>query len=172
MHIVAGGVGQWETWELIMYLRANERPWNEYNGKWKNKQTCQQIEQKSTALPWVLSKYLTAQDTHVTPTLTKHNRILVRLGNLLSLQPYSTIQLKDLFSVPSIKLNHHKIDIALSCQQQQKILNLIFFFINGNKLYTSAFVANSVIIFYLKYTLYVLNVTFHYINCIGFQTIY
>ena len=47
---------------------------------------------KATALHRGLSKYLTAQDTHGTPTLTKHNRSLARLGYLLSLKPWSTIK--------------------------------------------------------------------------------
>ena len=38
-----------------------------------------------TALHQGLSKYLTAQDTHITPTLTKHNRTPATLGKLLSL---------------------------------------------------------------------------------------
>ena len=45
-----------------------------------------------TALHWGLSKYLTAQDTRDTPTTTKHNKTLVRLCYLLSLQPRSTIK--------------------------------------------------------------------------------
>ena len=44
-----------------------------------------------TALYRGLSKYLTAQDTRGTPTLTKYNRTLTMLGKLLSLQPQSTI---------------------------------------------------------------------------------
>ena len=56
-----------------------------------------------TALHRGLAKYLTAQDTRGTPTPTKHNRALVRLGNLLSLQPGSTIKVKRFFSVPSIE---------------------------------------------------------------------
>ena len=39
-----------------------------------------------TALHRSLSKYLTAQDTRGTPTLTKHNRTLAMLGNLLYLR--------------------------------------------------------------------------------------
>ena len=54
----------------------------------------------STALHRGLSKYLTAQDTRDTPTITKHNRTLVRLGNLLSLQPRSTIKLYWVFFCP------------------------------------------------------------------------
>ena len=45
---------------------------------------------KSTVLHQSLSKYLTAQDTRGTPTLTKHNRNLARLRDLLSLPPQST----------------------------------------------------------------------------------
>ena len=36
-----------------------------------------------TALHQGLSKYLTAQDTHVSPTPNEHNKTLSRLGNLL-----------------------------------------------------------------------------------------
>ena len=45
-----------------------------------------------TALHQSLSKYLTAQDTRDTPTITKQKRTLVWLGNLLYLQPRSTIK--------------------------------------------------------------------------------
>ena len=55
-----------------------------------------------TAFHQGLSKYLTAQDTHVTPTLTKHSITLARIGNLVSLHTGSTIQLNRAFSVPSI----------------------------------------------------------------------
>ena len=56
-----------------------------------------------TALHRGLSKYLTAQDTHITPTIIKQNRTLARLGNLLSLQPQSTIQINRAFYVPSFE---------------------------------------------------------------------
>ena len=55
-----------------------------------------------TALHQSLSKYLTAQDTRGTPTITKHNRTLARLGNLLYIQPRSTIKVNRAFSVPCI----------------------------------------------------------------------
>ena len=61
------------------------------------------ISPVSTAVHRGLSKYLTAQDTCDTPTITKHNRTLVRLGNLLSLKPRSTIKVNRVFSVPSIE---------------------------------------------------------------------
>ena len=48
---------------------------------------------KLTALHQGFSKYLSAQDTHVTPTLTKYNITLARLGKLLSLKPRSTIKI-------------------------------------------------------------------------------
>ena len=57
---------------------------------------------KDTALHESLSKYLTAQDTHGTQTLTKHHRFLSRLGNLLSLQAWYTIQVDSALSVQSI----------------------------------------------------------------------
>ena len=50
-----------------------------------------------TALHRSLSKYLTATDTRGSPTLTKHNRTLARLGNLLYLQPRSTIEVNRVF---------------------------------------------------------------------------
>ena len=62
-----------------------------------------------TALNQGLSKYLTAQDTCGTPTLTKHNRTLARLGNLLSLQPRSTIKVNCIFSVPTIEEIYQKL---------------------------------------------------------------
>ena len=49
------------------------------------------------------SKYLTAKDTRIPPTLTKHAKTLVRLIKLLSLQPLSIIQIGQAFSVPSIE---------------------------------------------------------------------
>ena len=52
-----------------------------------------------TALHLGLSKYLTAQDTLSTPTLTKYDRTVSRLANLLSLQPRLAIKKK--LSVPS-----------------------------------------------------------------------
>ena len=56
-----------------------------------------------TALHQGLSKFLTAQDTHSTPTITKHSRTLARIGNLVSLHPGSRIQENRAFPVPSIK---------------------------------------------------------------------
>ena len=45
-----------------------------------------------TALHQGLFKYLTAEDICDTPTITKHDRSLFRLGNLLLLQPRSMIK--------------------------------------------------------------------------------
>ena len=45
-----------------------------------------------TAVHQGLSKYLTAQDTHISPTSTNHSRTLSSHGNLLSLQSQSRIQ--------------------------------------------------------------------------------
>ena len=42
-------------------------------------------------LGWV--KYLTPQDTHITPTLTKHKKTLARLVKLISLQQRSITQI-------------------------------------------------------------------------------
>ena len=61
------------------------------------------INSAVTAFHRSLSEYLTAQDTPGTPTLTKHNRALARLGNLLYLQPPSTIKVNWVFSVPCIE---------------------------------------------------------------------
>ena len=47
----------------------------------------------STALHRSLSKYMTAQYTHGTPTLTKHRRTPAWLGNLLYLQPHNKSKL-------------------------------------------------------------------------------
>ena len=44
-----------------------------------------------------LFKYLTAQYTCGTPTLTKQNRTLARLGSLLYLQPLNTIKVNGFF---------------------------------------------------------------------------
>ena len=48
---------------------------------------------KSTALHQGSSKYLTAQDTHITLTQTKHDKTVTRFVKLLSLQPRSIIQI-------------------------------------------------------------------------------
>ena len=58
---------------------------------------------KGTAVHQGLSKYLTAQDTHISPTSTNHSRTLSSYGNLLSLQSQSTIQEHKTFSVPSLE---------------------------------------------------------------------
>ena len=58
----------------------------------KRGKKCAKMVEEVTALHRSLSKYLTAQDTCDTPTLTKHNKILARLDNLLYLQPQSTIK--------------------------------------------------------------------------------
>ena len=50
-----------------------------------------------------LSKYLAAQDTHISPTSTNHSRSLSSYGNLLSLKSQSTIEEYKTFSVPSIE---------------------------------------------------------------------
>ena len=59
--------------------------------------------QVCTAVHQGLSKYLTAQDAHISPTLSNHSRTLSCHGNLLSLQSQSTIQEYKTFSVPSIE---------------------------------------------------------------------
>ena len=63
------------------------------------------INSAVTAFHRSLSKYLIAQDSDTpgTPTLTKHNRTLARLGNLLYLQTTSTIKVNWFFSVPCIE---------------------------------------------------------------------
>ena len=55
-----------------------------------------------TAVHQGLSKYLTAQDTHISPTSTHHSKTLSSHGNLLSLQSQSKIQEHKTFSVPSL----------------------------------------------------------------------
>ena len=61
------------------------------------------LQAQVTAVHQGLSKYLTAQDTHISPTSTNHSRTLSSNGNLLSLQSQSTIQEYKTFSVPSIE---------------------------------------------------------------------
>ena len=56
-----------------------------------------------TAVHQGLSKYLTAQDTHISPTSTNHIRTLSSHGSLLSLQSQSTKQEYETCSVPSIE---------------------------------------------------------------------
>ena len=79
----------------------------------------------TTALHQSLSKYLTAQDTLGTPTLIKYNRTLVRLGNLLSLQPQST-RLS-----PACQCSHLKRKIF---NKSFKICNRMFNFIKYDNL--------------------------------------
>ena len=73
------------------------------------------ISEMLRALNRSLSKYLTAQDTRGTPTLTKENRTLARLGSLLFLRPRSTIKVifLVLLSLVLSKLIK-KLDIALN----------------------------------------------------------
>ena len=61
------------------------------------------FQPQPTALHQGLSKYATAKDTYVTPTLTEHNKTLARLGTLLSLQPRSKTQGKMAVSVSSVE---------------------------------------------------------------------
>ena len=58
---------------------------------------------KITAVHQGVSKYLTAQDTHISPTSTNRSSTLSSHGNLLSLQSKSTIQEYKTVSVPSIE---------------------------------------------------------------------
>ena len=64
---------------------------------------CPQDNLLTTAVHQGLSKYLTAQDTHISPTSTNQRRTLSSHGNLLSLQSQSTIQEYKTYSVPSIQ---------------------------------------------------------------------
>ena len=66
-----------------------------------------------TALHQGSSKYLTAQDTQSTPTLTKHDKTHGRFGELVSLQPQSKIQINRNFSVSSIELIDQKLRKAM-----------------------------------------------------------
>ena len=62
---------------------------------YQDKKRMQRPDSKCTAVHQGLSKYLTAQDTHISPTSTNHSRNLSSHGNLLSnhsLQ-YKTIKL-------------------------------------------------------------------------------
>ena len=56
-----------------------------------------------TALHWGLSKYLTAQYTHFTPTQSKHDRSLSSHVSLQSYKSWSTIRLEEGVFVPSIE---------------------------------------------------------------------
>ena len=47
---------------------------------------------KLTAVHQGFSKYMTAQDTHISPASTNHHTTLSSHANLLSLQSQSTIQ--------------------------------------------------------------------------------
>ena len=67
-----------------------------------------QDKKNLTTLHRSLFKYLTAQDTCGTPTLTKNNRTLARLGNLLCLQPRSTIKVSGFFFCPLYWVNLSK----------------------------------------------------------------
>ena len=72
-----------------------------------------QCQPVCTALHRSLSKYLTAQDTRGTPTLTKRKRILARFGNLLYLQPRFIINVNCFFPPRTEKINQ-KLDIVLN----------------------------------------------------------
>ena len=76
-----------------------------------------------TAVHQGLSKYLTAQDTHISTTSTNHSRTLSSHGNLLSLQPQSTIQKYKTFFVPSIVKTIPKTCYSFELEQ----LNFQFF---------------------------------------------
>ena len=65
------------------------------------------LHSQTSTLHQSLSKYLTTQDTCGTPTPTKHNRTLARLGNL-PLQPRSTIKLNSVFFCPLYWVNCSK----------------------------------------------------------------
>ena len=58
---------------------------------------------ETTAVHQGLSKYLTAQDTHISQTSTNHSRTLSSHVNLLSLQSQSTIQECKTFSVLEVR---------------------------------------------------------------------
>ena len=63
--------------------------------------TCHLLHVNYTAFHF---QYLTSQDTHITPNLTKHYKTLARLVKLLSLQPRPITQMSRAFFVPSIEL--------------------------------------------------------------------
>ena len=115
------------------------------------------------ALHQGFSKYLTVQDTHCSPTPTKHSRTMSSHGNLLSLQSQSTIQESKAFLCLVLIKFIQKLDVAQSWDQLnfQFLLSLSQtektqafetwkFFFHGHKLYTGSFSANSSIIYYLK----------------------
>ena len=76
---------------------SQENEFRQYFDKWYYYQ--QKKQYQYTALHRSLSKYLTAQDTCGTPTLTKNNRILARLGNLLYLQSWYMIKVNSFQSI-------------------------------------------------------------------------
>ena len=67
-----------------------------------------------TAVHQGLPKYLTAQDTHISPTSSNHSRTLPSHGNLLSLQSQSTIQEYKTFLFLILSELIRKLVIALS----------------------------------------------------------
>ena len=79
-----------------------------------------------TAVHQGLSKYLTAQDTHISPTSSNHSRPLSSHGNLLSLQSQSTIQEYKPFLCLILSKLIWKLVIALSWNNQ------IFPFLKSN----------------------------------------
>ena len=80
---------QWPQWTVLTSLHCTALHCTAQSGI-----KCTNI----TAVHQNVSKYLTAQDTHISPTLTKNSRTLLRHGNLLSLQSQSTIQEYKAFS--------------------------------------------------------------------------
>ena len=67
-----------------------------------------------TALHQGLSKCLTAQDTHFSPTPTKHSRTLSSYGNPLAFQSQYTIQVYRLFLCLGLSIFNQKLDVGIS----------------------------------------------------------
>ena len=78
-------------------------------------------------LGWGLSKNLTAQDIHFSPTRSKYNKTMLSHNSLLSLKPGSKIKVDKAFL--SLVLNNpiQKLDVALSWSQIS-FLPIFFFF--------------------------------------------
>ena len=70
-----------------------------------------------TALPWGSSKYLAAQESHFSPTLSRLNITLSSHGGQLSLTSGFEIQVNKGFLVPNLEEKHLKKDFALRWTQ-------------------------------------------------------
>ena len=89
---------------LISYFHSSLSRWSSSSAAFTRRITANSLKYCiHIALHRGSSKYLTAQDTHITLPLTKHDKTLIRLVKILSFQPRSIIQINKALSVSSIQ---------------------------------------------------------------------